>query len=325
MKLASLRNGEPDGQLVVVSRDLTRCSLADPIAHTMQQALDHWAALAPRLQSLADQLEAGSIPDQRFHERDALAPLPRAYQFLDGSAYVNHVELVRQARGVAMPERFWTDPLMYQGCSDHFLAPRDPIPKPQPDDGLDFEAELAVITGPVATGTKPAEAASAIKLVMLLNDISLRHVIAAELPKGFGFLHGKPASACSPVAVTPDELGAAWDGGRLHRPMLVTVNNHLFGQPDAGTDMIFDFPHLIAHAATTRPLTAGTIIGSGTISNRDPACTIGYACLAERRAVETIRSHAAHTPFLTTGDVVRIEMRLPTGQSIFGAIEQPVA
>lgn len=325
MKLASRRNGQPDGQLVVVSRDLTSYIPADPIAQTLQQALDHWAALAPRLQSLADQLEAGSVPAYRFHEREALAPLPRAYQFLDGSAYVNHVELVRQARGAAMPERFWTDPLMYQGCSDHFLAPRDPIPLPSPESGLDFEAELAVITGPVSAGTSPDEAGSAIKLVMLLNDISLRNVIAAELPKGFGFVHGKPASACSPVAVTPDELGPSWDGGRLHRPMLVTLNNQIFGHPDCGIDMIFDFPTLIAHAAATRPLMPGSIIGSGTISNRDPTGAIGYACLAERRAVETIQTGAPRTPFLIPGDVVRIEVRGPGGASIFGAIEQQVA
>jgi fumarylacetoacetate (FAA) hydrolase len=325
MKLASRRNGQPDGQLVVVSRDLTRYTRAEPIAQTMQQALDHWEALAPRLQSLADQLETGSVPDHRFHEREALAPLPRAYQFLDGSAYVNHVELVRKARGAVMPERFWTDPLMYQGCSDHFLAPRDPIPQPAPGGGLDFEAELAVITGPVRAGVSPAEVGSAIKLVMLLNDISLRHVIAAELPKGFGFVNGKPASACSPVAVTPDELGASWDGGRLHRPMLVTLNNQLFGSPDCGTDMIFDFPTLIAHAAATRSLMAGSIIGSGTISNRDPAGAVGYACLAERRAVECIQTGASRTPFLAPGDVIRIEVRGPSGQSIFGAIEQRVA
>jgi 2-keto-4-pentenoate hydratase/2-oxohepta-3-ene-1,7-dioic acid hydratase in catechol pathway len=251
MKLASRRNGQPDGQLVVVSRDLTSYTPADPIAQTLQQALDHWAALAPRLQSLADQLEAGSVPAYRFHEREALAPLPRAYQFLDGSAYVNHVELVRQARGAAMPERFWTDPLMYQGCSDHFLAPRDPIP--------------------------------------------------------------------------PDELGPSWDGGRLHRPMLVTLNNQIFGHPDCDIDMIFDFPTLIAHAAATRPLMPGSIIGSGTISNRDPTGAIGYACLAERRAVETIQTGAPRTPFLIPGDVVRIEVRGPGGASIFGAIEQQVA
>ena len=325
MKLASLRNVYPDGQLVVVSRDLTRCAPATAIAGTMQQALDQWDLIAPRLQSLADELEAATIPYARFHERDALAPLPRAFQFLDGSAYVNHVELVRHARGATMPARFWTDPLMYQGCSDPFIAPRDPIPMPQPDCGLDFEAELAVITGPVATGTAANDAGRAIRLMMLLNDISLRTVITDELPKGFGFVHGKPASACSPVAVTPDELGPAWDGGRLHLPILVALNNQSFGKPDAGVDMIFDFPSLIAHAAATRPLSAGTIIGSGTISNRDPSGTIGYACLAELRAIETIKTGAAQTKFLTLGDSVRIEMRNASGQSIFGAIEQSVA
>jgi fumarylacetoacetate (FAA) hydrolase len=273
------------------------------------------------------------VPDFRFHEHDALAPLPRAYQWLDGSAYVNHVELVRKARGAEMPERFWTDPLMYQGGSDAFLAPRAPIPLADETWGLDFEAEVAVITGDVAMGAGLAAAKDAIALVMLTNDVSLRNLIPDELAKGFGFVQSKPSSAFSPVAVTPDELGPAWDGRRVHLPLLVSLNESPFGLADAGVDMTFDFPALIAHAAKTRPLCAGTIIGSGTVSNRDagggPGRPVreggrGYSCLAELRTVETLTEGAARTPFLRSGDCVRIEMRDLAGQSIFGAIEQTV-
>lgn len=332
MKLASLMHGR-DGRLVVVSRDLTRATDAFPVVPTLQAALDDWDRLAPRLADLAESLEHGSVPSFRFHEHDCAAPLPRAFQWLDASAYVNHVDLVRKARGVAMPESFWTDPLMYQGGSDSNLGPRQPIHARSEDDGIDFEGEIAVVTGDVPMGASPALAASLIRLVILANDVSLRNLIASELAKGFGFVQSKPPTAFSPAAVTPDELGDAWAGGKLHLPLLCLLNGKPFGRPDAGTDMTFDFGVLIAHAARTRPLGAGTIIGSGTVSNRDsgggpgrPLADggVGYACIAEQRTVETIITGSASTPYLRYGDTVRIEMKDAAGHSIFGAIEQDV-
>ncbi|WP_439572894.1 fumarylacetoacetate hydrolase family protein [Phreatobacter sp.] len=332
MKLASLKHGR-DGRLVVVSRDLTRATDAFPVVATLQQALDDWSRAGPRLADLAEQLDHGSVPSFRFHEHDCMSPLPRAYQWADGSAYVNHVALVRQARGVEMPPSFWTDPLMYQGGSDSFLGPRDPIVLPDEAHGIDFEGEVAVITDDVPMGVTPEEARGLIRLVMLCNDVSLRNLIPAELAKGFGFFQSKPASAFSPVAVTPDELGPAWTEGRLSLPLTAWFNGEPFGKPNAGIDMTFDFGTLIAHAARTRPLVAGTIIGSGTVSNRDsdggPGLPVsegglGYVCIAEQRTVETIRAGKASTPFMRFGDAVRLEMRDARGHSIFGAIDQIV-
>jgi fumarylacetoacetate (FAA) hydrolase len=332
MKLASLQHGR-DGRLVVVSRDLTRATDAFFVVPTLQQALDSWEVCAPKLADLSEQLEHGSVPSFRFHEHDCASPLPRAYQWADGSAYVNHVELVRRARGAEMPESFWTDPLMYQGGSDSFLGPRDSIPVADESYGIDFEAEVAVITGDVPMGASREQAAASIRLVVLVNDVSLRNLIPAELAKGFGFFQSKPSSTLSPVAVTPDELGDSWDGGRLHLPLLSTLNGKPFGKPNAGMDMTFDFPALIAHAAKTRPLGSGTIIGSGTVSNKDrdggPGKPIaedglGYSCIAEQRTVETIVTGSARTPFMRFGDTIRIEMKDRTGHSIFGAIEQDV-
>jgi fumarylacetoacetate (FAA) hydrolase len=332
MKLASLAHGR-DGRLVVVSRDLTRATDAFPVVATLQAALDDWERLSPRLADLSEGLEHGSVPSFRFHEHDCASPLPRAYQWLDGSAYVNHVDLVRKARGAKMPESFWTDPLMYQGGSDASLGPRQPIHAGSEEHGIDFEAEIAVVTGDVPMGVTAAEALGHVRLVMLANDVSLRNLIASELAKGFGFVQSKPPTAFSPVAVTPDELGASWRDGKLHLPLLTQVNGKPFGRPDAGADMTFDFGALIAHAAKTRPLGAGTIIGSGTVSNRDkdggPGLPVakgglGYACIAEQRMVETILDGAAATPFLRFGDSVRIEMKDTAGHSIFGAIEQDI-
>jgi fumarylacetoacetate (FAA) hydrolase len=333
MKLATLRDGTRDGRLVLVSRDLTRWSPAAPVAATLQAALDDWAHVAPRLIDLAQDLERGGVSAEPFREDEALSPLPRAYQWADGSAYVNHVELVRRARGAEMPPSFWTDPLMYQGGSDRFLAPREAIVAATDAFGIDLEAEVAIITDDVPMGASRDAAAAATRLVALVNDVSLRSLIPEELAKGFGFFHSKPSSAFSPVAVTPDELGAAWDGGRVHLPLLVSVNGKPLGKANAGIDMTFDFPALIAHAAKTRPLGAGTIIGSGTVSNRDedggpgrPIAEggVGYSCLAEVRTVETIRNGRPKTSFLTFGDTVRIEMKDGNGRSIFGAIEQTV-
>lgn len=332
MKLASLSHGR-DGRLVVVSRDLTRATDAFPVVATLQAALDDWARHAPRLADLAESLEHGSVPSFRFHEHHCAAPLPRAYQWLDGSAYVNHVDLVRKARGAAMPESFWTDPLMYQGGSDVTLGPRQPVLARSEEDGIDFEAEIAVVTGDVPMGASRAEALGHIRLIMLANDVSLRNRIPGELAKGFGFVQSKPSSAFSPVAVTPDELGSSWQDGKLGLPLLAQVNGTLFGKPDAGVDMTFDFGTLVAHAAATRRLSAGTVIGSGTVSNRDsdggpgrPAAEggLGYACIAEQRMVETIRQGEPQTPFLRFGDTVRIEMKDAAGHSIFGAIEQEI-
>jgi fumarylacetoacetate (FAA) hydrolase len=332
MKLASLKGGR-DGRLVIVSHDLAWMTPADTIAPTLQAALDDWEALEPALRALALSLETGGAARERFHEHDAAAPLPRAYQWADGSAYVNHVALVRQARGAEVPASFWTDPLIYQGGSDGFIGARDPLPLPDEAWGMDLEAEVAVITGDVAQGASPQEAAKAIRLITLVNDVSLRNLIPAELAKGFGFFQSKPASAFSPVAVTPDELEGQWDGRKLSGAMEVFLNGKAFGAPDAGVDMTFDFPTLIAHAAKTRSLSAGSIIGSGTVSNRDAgggpgrpmaAGGLGYACIAEQRMIETIQEGAPKTPFLKIGDEVRIEMRSPKGRSLFGAIEQTV-
>ncbi len=332
MKLATLKNSTRDGRLVVVSRDLTRCSEVGHIARTLQDALDDWEHVAPRLERVAEGLETGSQPATRFHEHDAASPLPRAYQWADGSAYVNHVELVRKARNAEMPESFWTDPLMYQGGSDSFLGPRDPIRAADEAFGIDMEGEIAVIVDDVPMGASVETARQATKLVMLVNDVSLRGLIPGELAKGFGFFQSKPSSAFSPVAVTPDELGKAWDGGRLHLPLLVSLNGKPFGKADAGVDMTFDFAQLVAHAARTRPLVAGSIIGSGTVSNKldgGPGKPVaeggaGYSCIAEIRTIETITSGAPKTPFLKFGDTVRIEMKDKSGHSIFGAIEQTV-
>ncbi|MGE0502916.1 MAG: fumarylacetoacetate hydrolase family protein [Rhizobiaceae bacterium] len=332
MKLATLKNGTRDGRLVVVSRDLTRCTDASFLAPTLQAALDDWRRLAPHLAALAESLDHGSVPSERFHEHDAMSPLPRAYQWADGSAYVNHVELVRKARGAEMPQSFWTDPLMYQGGSDSFLGPRDPIDVADESWGIDMEGEVAVIVGDVPAGASLETARDAIRLVMLVNDVSLRNLVPDELAKGFGFFQSKPSSAFSPVAVTPDELGDAWDGGRLHLPLAVDFNGKPFGRANAGIDMTFDFPALVAHAAKTRPLAAGSIIGSGTVSNKEnggpgrPVSQggVGYSCLAELRMIESIDAGKPSTPFLRFGDVVRIEMKDRSGRSIFGAIEQTV-
>ena len=332
MKLASLKGGR-DGRLVVVSDDLAWYADASAIAPTLQAALDDWDRLEPDLRNLATDLNHEAIPMMRFHERDAAAPLPRAYQWADGSAYVNHVALVRQARGAQMPDSFWHDPLMYQGGSDGFLGPRDPIPLKDESWGCDLEAEVVVVTGDVPMGVSAEEALGHVRLVGLTNDVSLRGLIPAELEKGFGFFQSKPASAMSPVFVTPDALGPLWSGGKLHRRLMVDLNGEPFGRADAGEDMTFDFGTLIAHAAKTRKLGAGTIIGSGTVSNRDgdggpgrPVSEggVGYSCLAELRTVETIRGGAPMTPFLKAGDRVRIWAEDDRHHSIFGAIEQVV-
>ncbi len=332
MKLGSLKSGR-DGRLVVVSHDLARCAEAGHIAPTLQAALDDWANVAPQLELLATDLAHQTIPMVRFHEREAAAPLPRAYQWADGSAYVNHVQLVRQARGAEMPESFWTDPLMYQGASDEMLGPRDPIPLADESWGCDLEAEVVVVTGDVPRGVSREEALERILLVGLVNDVSLRNLIPAELAKGFGFLQSKPASALSPVLVTPDELGTSWRDGKLNGPLKVDLNGEPFGRADAGEDMTFDFGTLIAHLAKTRNLVAGTIVGSGTVSNRDPdggpgkpiaRGGRGYSCLAEVRTVETILDGKPATPFLKAGDTVRIWMDDEHGHKIFGTIEQQV-
>ncbi|MGD8430167.1 MAG: fumarylacetoacetate hydrolase family protein [Ectothiorhodospiraceae bacterium] len=322
MKLASLKNGR-DGALVVVSRDLSRAVQVSGLAPTFQHAIDNWSRVEPELQETYKRLNSGEESDAFDLDPAELAsPLPRAFHWADGSAYVNHVELVRKARGAQMPESFWTDPLMYQGGSDSFVGPRDDIEAGSEEWGIDFEAELAVITDDVRMGTTPEDARKHIKLLMLVNDVSLRNLIPGELAKGFGFYQSKPASAFSPVAVTPDELGDAWDGARVSLPMTVDLNGERFGEPNAGVDMTFDFPRLIAHAARTRHLGAGTIIGSGTISNYDRSR--GSCCLAERRMLEKLENGEPGTPFMHFGDVVRIEMFSEAGESIFGAIEQKV-
>jgi len=318
---------------MVVSSDLARAAPADYIAPSLQAALDNWATMAPRLEMLWRQLDSGALPGFPFDAKNCASPLPRAFQWADGSAYVNHVALVRQARGAEMPASFWTDPLMYQGGSDYFLPPNAPIRLDDPAWGLDFEAEVAVITGDVPQGASREQAREAILLVMLVNDISLRGLIPNELAKGFGFFQSKPASAFSPVAVTPATLGNAWAGGKLHLPLLSSLNGQPFGRPDTGIDMTFDFPALIAHAAKTRKLAAGTIIGSGTVSNRGadggPGLPIakggvGYSCLAEQRTVEQILDGQPSTSFMSVGDRVTIEMLDAKGVSIFGKIDQTV-
>ncbi len=324
MKLATLKDGSRDGQLVVVSRDLKTAHYATDIAGKLQTALDDWQFYAPQLQDLYDALNAGRARHPfPFQPKDCMAPLPRAYQWADGSAYVNHVELVRKARGAEMPPEFWTDPLMYQGGSDDFIGPQDDIVCASEAFGIDFEAEVAVITGDVRMGARPEQAAEAIRLVMLANDVSLRNLIPAELGKGFGFFQSKPATAFSPVAVTPDELGDAWRDRKVHRPMIVHWNSKKVGAPDCGTDMVFDFGQLIAHICKTRNVRAGSIVGSGTISNVDRSK--GYCCIAEKRTIETIERGQPETAFMQYGDAVRIEMFDAQGQSIFGAIDQVVA
>ena len=332
MKLASLKQGR-DGALVVVSNDLAWCADAAHIAPTLQAALDDWDRLLPHLQNLATDLEHEMIPMRRFHEHAAASPLPRAYQWADGSAYVNHVALVRQARAAEMPDSFWHDPLMYQGGSDGFLAPRDDIPLADEAWGCDLEGEVVVVTGDVPMGASREAALDAIRLVGLTNDVSLRNLIPGELGKGFGFFQSKPASAFSPVFVTPDALGDWWKDGKLHRTLMVDLNGQPFGRADAGVDMTFDFGTLVAHAAKTRALGAGTIVGSGTVSNRGPDGGpgktiadggVGYSCLAELRTIETIAGGKPVTPFLKKGDVVKIWAQDDRHHPIFGVIEQTV-
>ena len=332
MKLATLKNNTRDGKLVVVSRDLgTFCDAGD-IAPNLQAALDEWESLCPKLQALYEKLNQGDITGQPFKEADCESPLPRSYQWADGSAYVNHVELVRKARGAELPDSFWTDPLMYQGGSDSFIGPRDDVPLPSDDWGIDFEAEIAVITDDVPMHISAEKAAAHIKLLMLVNDVSLRGLIPGELAKGFGFFQSKPSSAFSPVCVTPDELGDAWIDGKVDLPLLSTLNGELFGKPEAGVDMTFNFPQLVAHAAKSRPLGAGAVIGSGTISNKEndgPGRPVkdgglGYSCIAEIRMIETIRDGKPATSFMKFGDRIEIEMKDKSGQSIFGRIDQKV-
>ena len=333
MKLASLK-GQRDGRLVVVNRALTRMVEATDIAPTLQDALDHWGSFSIRLQERYDLLNDEQIFSEIFDPSACEAPLPRAFQWADGSAYVNHVALVRRARGASLPESFWTEPLLYQGGSDAFLGPQEAIKLPESQSwGLDFEAEIAVITNDVPMATSAEKAGEHIKLLMLANDVSLRALIADELAKGFGFYQSKPATAFSPVCITPDELGPHWRDCKVHLPLCSYLNGTLFGEPNAGVDMTFSFAELIAHACKTRRLEAGTIIGSGTVSNQlnggpgKPIALggVGYSCIAEQRMVETLEQGAAETPFLTTGDSVRIEMRNTDNESLFGAIDQTVA
>jgi len=320
MKLASLKNGR-DGSLIVVNKTLSRGILVPDIALTFQQALDRWKECEPKLQSIYDALENETLTESFPIDFQTLSsPLPRAYQWVDGSAYLNHVELVRKSRGAEMPKEFLTDPLMYQGCSDSFLSPTDPITMASEDWGVDFESEIAVITDDVPMGVSAEAAASHIKLILLVNDVSLRGLIPAELAKGFGFLVSKPASAFSPIAVTPAELGNAWREGKVHLPLRTSLNGKLFGEPNAGIDMNFNFPQLISHVAKTRNLCAGTIVGSGTISNKDRS--VGSSCLQEKRMIEIIETGKPVTPFLRFGDRVEIEMLDEAGKSIFGKIDQ---
>ena len=323
MKLGSLKEGGRDGTLVVVSRDLTRAVRATSIAPTLQHALEDWSNAAPRLNALSDALDAGNAEDVFDLDMTALAaPLPRAYEFVDGSAYLPHVERVRRARGAEVPESFYTDPLMYQATSAGFLGPRDTVKVVDEAYGIDLEAEIVVITDDVPMAVSPDRAATHIQLIGLVNDVSLRNLIPGELAKGFGFLQSKPRSALSPVFVTPDELGDAWRGNKVHLPLLTHVNGAWFGAPEAGVDMQFDFSQLVAHAAKTRPLSAGTIVGSGTIANQDTGK--GASCFAEKRTVETLETGKPVTPFMSFGDTVRIEMLDAAGNSLFGAIEQRI-
>ncbi|WP_201316131.1 fumarylacetoacetate hydrolase family protein [Dyella sp. EPa41] len=324
MKLGSLKEGGRDGTLIVVSRDLTKAVKATGIAASLQAALDDWSNVAPRLNALSDDLNAGKAAEAFALDVTAMAsPLPRAYEFVDGSAYLPHVERVRRARGAEVPESFYTDPLMYQATSAGFLGPRDPVVVPSEDYGIDLEAEVVVVTDDVPMAVTPAQAAAHIQLVGLVNDVSLRGLIPAELAKGFGFLQSKPRSALSPVFVTPDELGDAWQDEKLHLPMRTWLNGQWFGEAECGVDMQFNFAQLVAHAAKTRPLTAGTIVGSGTIANEDTSK--GASCLAEQRTVETLRDGKPSTPFLTFGDSLRIDVTDASGASIFGSIEQVIA
>ncbi|QJD89412.1 fumarylacetoacetate hydrolase family protein [Duganella dendranthematis] len=322
MKLATLKDGTRDGQLMVVSRDLKTAQLADGVARTLQRALDDWTFISPQLDAIYRELNRG---DGRrsfdFEPQNCMAPLPRAFQWADGSAYVNHVELVRKARGAELPASFWEEPLMYQGGSDDLLGPTDDIVLAHEEWGIDFEAEVCVITDDVAMGSTPDQAHQRIRLLMLANDVSLRNLIPEELAKGFGFVQSKPATSFSPVAVTPDELGDAWKNGKVHLPLLSTLNDKLVGKPHAGVDMVFNFPQLIAHLAKSRNVRAGSIIGSGTVSNKD--AKRGYSCIAEQRCLEMIAGGAPVTPFMAFGDTIRIEM-LDDGKSVFGAIQQTV-
>ena len=323
MKLGSLKEGGRDGTLIVVNRALTQAVKASGIAPTLQAALDDWSSTAPRLNALYEELNNGAAKDAFALDMHALAsPLPRAYEFVDGSAYLPHVERVRRARGAEVPESFYTDPLMYQATSAGFLGPRDPVVVPSEDYGIDLEAEVVVITDDVPMAVTPAQAAAHIQLVGIVNDVSLRGLIPGELAKGFGFLQSKPRSALSPVFVTPDELGEAWRDDKLHLPMRTWINGQWFGEAECGVDMQFSFAQLVAHAAKTRPLTAGTIIGSGTIANEDTGK--GASCLAEQRTVETLRDGKPATPFLKFGDSIRIDVTDKAGASIFGSIEQTI-
>jgi len=322
MKLASLKQGGRDGTLIVVDRELTRYTAVPDISKTMQQALENWSELAPELEECYQALNDNNISSQAIIFEKLAAPLPRSYQWLDGSAYLPHVERVRKARGAEVPDSFYDDPLMYQGGSDFMLGPRDPIVAADEAWGIDLEAEVAVITDDVSQGIDASIAGRHIKLLMLVNDVSLRNLIPAELAKGFGFLHGKPPTAFSPVAVTPDELGNAWQANKVHLPLISHFNDELLGNPDAGQSMQFDFARLIQHAATTRPLSAGCIIGSGTVSNAE--LSSGCSCLAEKRVLEIINDGKTSTPFLKHGDRVRIEMLDQEQRSIFGAIDQVV-
>jgi fumarylacetoacetate (FAA) hydrolase len=324
MKLATYKDGSRDGQLVVVSRDLSTAHYATGIASKLQQVLDDWNFMSPQLQDLYETLNSGKARHAfPFEPTQCMAPLPRAYQWADGSAFINHVELVRKARNSEVPETFYTDPLMYQGGSDDFIGPRDDVVVASEAFGIDFEAEIAVITADVGMGTAPDQAIDGIRLVMLANDVSLRNLIPAELAKGFGFFQSKPATAFSPVAVTVDELGDAWQGGRLHMTLQSTWNGRKVGMCEAGPEMTFHFGQLIAHICKTRNVRAGSVIGSGTVSNKD--WTHGYSCIAEKRAIETIEGGAPVTEFMKFGDTIRIEAKAKDGQSVFGAIEQKIA
>jgi len=332
MKLATYKDGSRDGQLVVVSRDLATAHYATGIAGKLQQALDDWGFIAPQLQDLYEALNGGKARHAfPFEPQRCMAPLPRAYQWADGSAYINHVELVRAARKAEVPETFYTDPLMYQGGSDDFLGPCDEVVVPSEDFGIDFEAEVAVVTGDVPMRATPEEALEGIRLVMLANDVSLRNLIPAELAKGFGFFQSKPATAFSPVAVTLDELGDAWQAGRLHLTLQSTWNGRRVGMCEAGPEMTFHFGQLIAHICKTRNVRAGSIVGSGTVSNKGVEQNgrmewpKGYSCIAEKRAIETIQDGKPSTDFMKFGDTIRIEMKGKDGQSIFGAVDQKIA
>ena len=324
MKLATYKDGSRDGQLIVVSRDLSTAHYATGIASKLQEVLDDWNFMSPQLQDLYETLNNGKARHAfPFEPVQCMAPLPRAYQWADGSAFINHVELVRKARDSEVPASFYTDPLMYQGGSDDFIGPRDDVVVASEAFGIDFEAEIAVITADVAMGSTPDQAIDGVRLVMLANDVSLRNLIPAELAKGFGFLQSKPATAFSPVAVTVDELGDAWQGGRLHMTLQSTWNGRKVGMCEAGPEMTFHFGQLIAHICKTRNVRAGSVIGSGTVSNKD--WTHGYSCIAEKRAIETIEGGAPVTAFMKFGDTIRIEAKGKDGQSVFGAIEQKVA